>query len=293
MAKYVDLHVHSTASDGTCSPAEDVRLAAEAGLAAFALTDHDTTKGYREAAEELARLKEENPELELELIPGVEISAGFNERDIHILGLFIDPDNEELVRELREAEESRIKRTEKMIQRFKDIGIEITHEELTQGAEKTVVTRAHFSRVLLAKGIVKTNAEAFEKYLDYDGPCYVPRGYIEPERAIELITNAGGIPVFAHPFNYKIDRKVILELLEKRLVPAGIKGLEVLHSTNKPEDDDILKAVAVQNGLMMTGGSDFHGKNKPGIFIGKGKGNMRIPYAYYETLRRYKNEHES
>lgn len=293
MSKYVDLHVHSTSSDGTCTPAQDMRLAAEAGLRVVALTDHDTTKGYGEAAAELEKMKKENPGLDLTLVPGVEISAAFNGRDIHILGLFIDPYEEKLCRELSIAEEKRIKRTDIMIEKFREQGIELTHEDLTQGDEKTVITRAHFAKALIAKGIVKSNPEAFEKYLNYDGPCYVARTYPEPERAVELILGADGIPVLAHPLLYKVDRSVIFDLLEKRLVPAGLKGLEVMHSTNKPGDEDILKGMAAHFGLMMTGGSDFHGDNKPGIFIGVGKGNMKIPYSYYETLRRYKNEHES
>lgn len=292
--KYVDLHVHSNASDGTCTPSEDVRLALKAGLKAFALTDHDTIKGYKEAKDELERLKAEDESIDMELIPGVELSASYMGGDIHILGLFIDPYDTKLNEKLNEAVLKREERNEKMVQKFVKIGINMTMDELLEGNPNTVITRAHFSRALINKGIVKNKDEAFEKYLNEDACCYVPREYVRPEAAIKMILEAGGIPIFAHPYNYRhIARSQVYELLEKVLVPAGLKGLEVIHSTNRQDDFDVLSSMAAHFGLMMSGGSDFHGENKPDIKIGIGRGNLRIPAKYYETLRRYKNEHES
>ncbi len=283
--KKVDLHIHSTASDGTNTPAEDVRLAIEAGLSAMALTDHDTTQGYDEALAELTRAKEENPDLDLTLVPGVEISAGYKGRDIHILGLFIDPHNEELCRELKRAIINRDSRNDKIIARFKELfDITITHEELCAGNPKTVVTRAHFARVLCERGLVTDKNEAFKKYLNNDAPCYVPRDFMEPEEAIRLIKNAGGVPIIAHPLLYKLNHGEVLELLEKRLLPAGIEGMEVLHSTNKEGDAEMLKAMAEHFGLLKSGGSDYHGKNKPDIRIGVGRGNLSVPYEYFEKI---------
>ncbi len=291
---YVDLHVHSNASDGTCSPAEDVQLALKAGLKAFALTDHDTTRGYKEAEEELKRLKRENSNIDMELIPGVEISASYMNGDIHILGLYIDPYDKKLNDKLEEAVVKRKLRNERMVEKFRENGIDMTYDELLEDNPKTVITRAHFARALIKRGVVKNKDEAFEKYLDVNACCYVPREYVEPDIAVKMIVEAGGIPILAHPFNYKhIPKSHVYDLLEKTLIPAGIKGIEVIHSTNKADDYDVLSAMAVHFGLMMSGGSDFHGGNKPDIKIGVGTGNLRIPVNYFEILRRYKNEHES
>lgn len=288
--RYIDLHVHSTASDGTCTPTDDVKLALDAGLAAFAITDHDTVAGYEEAKNVLEEEKRKKPDIDMELVPGVEISGAFNGRDIHILGLYINPFNQPLNEALAAAKTEREARSFKIMERFAKYGISFTEDELKCGEKDTVITRAHFARALVQKGIVKDKKEAFDKYLGYECPCYIPRAYIEPEKVISLILAAGGIPVLAHPFLYEVDRKVIFELLEKRLVPAGLKGLEVMHSTNKDEDTDVLRSMASHFGLMMTGGSDFHGKNKPDINLGTGRGNLRVPECYLETLRRYKNE---
>ncbi len=284
--KTVDLHIHSTASDGTNTPTEDIRLGIEAGIAAMALTDHDTTAGYDEALAELNRIKAECPNVDMELVPGVEISAGYKGRDIHILGLFVDPHNEELCSELARAIVNRDSRNDKIIARFKELfGITITHEELCAGNPKTVVTRAHFARVLCEKGLVADKNEAFKKYLNNDAPCYVPRDFMEPEEAIRLIKNAGGVPIIAHPLLYKLNHDEVLELVEKRLIPAGIEGMEVMHSTNKDGDTEMLKAMAIHFGLLMSGGSDYHGQNKPDIKVGVGRGNLAVPYVYFEKIR--------
>ncbi len=283
---FVDLHIHSTASDGTNTPAEDVRLGIEAGLSAMALTDHDTTAGFDEALAELNRIKSENPDIAMELVPGVEISAGYKGRDIHILGLFVDPHNEQLCKELARAIVNRDSRNDKIIARFKELfDITLTHEELCAGNPKTVVTRAHFARVLCEKGLVADKNEAFKKYLNNDAPCYVPRDFMEPEEAIRLIKNAGGVAIIAHPLLYKLSHDEVLELVEKRLIPAGIEGMEVMHSTNKEGDTEMLKAMAEHFGLLKSGGSDYHGKNKPDIKVGVGRGNLAVPYVYYEKIR--------
>ena len=286
MQRYVDLHTHSTASDGTCTPAEVVRLATEARLKAFALTDHDTTRGIKEAAAELKKLKESDKTVDTEFVPGIEISAEYKNRDIHILGLFIDPENEELQATLDETVFKREERNLKMLSKFDELGIHMTIEELQEGNPDTVITRAHFARVLTEKGYVKDKNEAFKRYLDRSAVCYVPRAYLTPERTVKTILKAGGVPILAHPMLYDLSLDEINVLLKDILVPAGLKGIEVLHSTNKEGDKDTLLGFAKIYSLATSGGSDFHGENKPDIKIGIGRGNLKVPESYLESVRK-------
>ncbi len=286
MQRYVDLHTHSTASDGTCTPAEVVRLAAMAHLKAFALTDHDTTRGIVSAAAELEKIKKTDKNIDMEFVPGIEISAGYKNRDIHILGLFIDPENKELQKTLDETVFKREERNLKMLSKFDKLGIHMTLDELKEGNPDTVITRAHFARVLTEKGYVKDKNEAFKKYLDRSATCYVPRAYLTPERTVKTILNAGGVPILAHPMLYDFNLDEINELLKEILVPAGLKGIEVLHSTNKEADKDTLQGFAKIYSLAASGGSDFHGGNKPDIKIGIGRGNLKVPESYLESVRK-------
>ena len=183
--KYIDLHVHSTASDGTLSPSEVVDHAVSLSLSAFALTDHDTVKGISAAKERVSYHKANGTSIEV--YSGVEISAGYKEKDIHILGLFVEEQNEILNQTLENALNNRIARNYKIIEKFATLGITITMEDLLADAPDSVITRAHFAKVLYKKGITTSIHEAFEKYLGDTGPCYVPREYMTPEQAIDLI----------------------------------------------------------------------------------------------------------
>jgi len=281
--KKIDLHVHSNVSDGTYTPTEVVQLAKEAGLAAFALTDHDTTAGVQEALDAAQQLTD--LELPLEVIPGVEISVGYKDRDIHMLGLMIDHKNEELVRVLDKVQDERVQRNVKMVKNLADAGIDISIEKLTaQEKEGTVLTRAHFARYLALHGYAKDIREAFSKYLEIDGAYYVHREYITPEHAIRLIRDAGGIPILAHPLLYKLPEEE-LEALVKRLAEHGLGGVEAIYSSNTPEDERYVRRLAEKYNLMISGGTDFHGTNKPHLRIGTGHGDMQIPYEILEKLR--------
>lgn len=279
--KYVDLHVHSTASDGTLTPAEVVERAASLSLAAIALTDHDTTNGVAKAKQKAEELRKQGTHIEV--YSGVEISAAYKKRDIHIVGLFVDETNELLNRTLENARTNRESRNLRILERFEALGIHLTMEDLLEGATDTVVTRAHFGRALVNKGITASIQEGFEKYLNEDGPCYVAREYLEPEQAIGLILKAGGVPILAHPLLYQLPHEELVALLE-RLKKAGLKGIEVYYSANRGSDEMNVKALASYFSLLPSGGSDFHGSIKPAIELGKGKGNLKVPYSVLQNL---------
>lgn len=278
----IDLHVHSNHSDGTLSPKDLVRLAVRTGLSAFALTDHDTVSGIAQAKEEAVQSAARGRSVTV--ISGTEISAAYQKKDIHILGLFIDETNPTLVSALQQAVAERGRRNEKMAERFRTLGIPLTLEELRLENPDTVITRAHFAKYLLERNYVKTREEAFQRYLSHEAPCFVAREYMQPETAVSLILNAGGIPVLAHPLLYKLPPKELEALLD-RLTAAGLKGLEVFYSSNTSFDESIAYGLANRFGLLMTGGTDFHGSNKPNLELGTGRNhNLNIPDSVLEPL---------
>lgn len=279
--KYIDLHVHSNASDGTFSPEEVTEEAWKQNLAAFALTDHDTIQGVKRAIEHSKKMKKEGKDIEV--IPGVELSVEYKKRDIHMLGLMIDYENAAFSKALDDAQAERSTRNEKMVKNLSDAGLNITMEELRALSGDAVITRAHFGKLLLQKKYVKTLSEAFDKYLGEDGPYYVPRKYILPEDGIDLIRSVGGIPVLAHPMLYKLPDEE-LDALIHRLKDHGLMGIETIYSANIGFDEGIVRRYANKYDLIMTGGSDFHGTNKPQIKLGVGKGNLKIPYSILEKL---------
>lgn len=281
--RYIDLHVHSNASDGTLTPTEVVRLAASLSLSAIALTDHDTLAGIKEAQTAALLLSDsENP---LRIIPGTEISAAYNKRDIHILGLFLDIDNKTLNDALQEALLKRNERNEEMTARLRGAGINITVEDLKASEGEAVLTRAHFAKYMTEHGYTKSNKEAFEKYLNDSSPYYVPREYLTPETAISLIHQAGGLAVLAHPLLYKYNLEQLDELISL-LAGFGLDGIETIYSMNTGFDEGIVRRFANRYNLVMTGGSDFHGSNKPDISLGSGKGNLQIPETLLEPIEK-------
>lgn len=282
--KYIDLHVHSNVSDGSFTPTELVEEAKRCNLAAFALTDHDTIAGVAEAVEA-------SKGTGIEVISGAEISAGYQKKDIHILGLLLRTDDSQLQSTLEEAIKERENRNQKMSDNLAKGGLDINIDSLKAAfPPETVLTRAHFARYLMETGQVKSINAAFDHYLNADGPYYVPRKYITPEDAITLIKNAGGVPVLAHPLIYHLPEQE-LDALICRLKNAGLAGLEVFYSANTGFDEGIIRRYANKYDLLMTGGSDFHGSNKPHIQLGSGKGNLKIPYSVLEHLKEYQATH--
>lgn len=275
---YIDLHTHTNASDGTCSPTEVVCLAQKAGLKAVAITDHDTVAGIDEALSAAASL-----EHSMQVIPGTELSVAYRDRDIHIVGLFIDHHNPGFQEMTSLLIRRRKERNQEMIRRLQADGIPITLEALTKDNPDTVVTRAHFARFLVENHIVSSPQDAFRKYLDTDTPYYVPREYIQPQEGISLIRQTGGVPILAHPLHYKLSMAE-LEKLIRQLISHGLMGIEVMYSNHTKQNELTVSRLAKKYQLLPSGGSDFHGTNKPAIQIGSGRGSLQVPYRYLEDL---------
>lgn len=268
----VDLHTHSNCSDGTLSVRELMDYAYEKKLAAIALTDHDTVEGLDEA---LDYSKEKYPDMEV--IPGIEFSTVNEGRDLHIVGLYIDHHDKAFTDRLQSFVDSRTERNRKMCRKLREeAGIPITYEELIGAFPGAVITRAHYAKFMVDRGYVRSRAEVFDRYIGDECPYYVPREKILPEKAIEYILENGGVPIFAHPILCHLsDSK--LEALIRRLKDAGLVGIEAIYSTYEPSEERQIKALASKYELLISGGSDFHGKNKPKIDLGTGYGKLFVP----------------
>ncbi len=273
--KKIDLHVHTTASDGTASPAEAVKLACETGLAAIAITDHDTASGYSEAAEA-------GSQYGVEVVPGIEISTKYG-RAVHILGYYIDPTSEKLTPVLDWVVRDRDERNKKMAELMAADGLPVSYEEMHRhfGA---VIGRPHFAEVLVELGLAKDVRDAFDRYVEKGQKYYLPRNFLSIERSIEIICEAGGVAVLAHPFQYKLDDAGLRELIE-HCMESGLRGMECRYSGYSKEQSDYLERLAGEYGLIKTGGSDFHGEVKKHISLGTGTGGLDVPYEYLEILR--------
>lgn len=279
----VDLHVHSTCSDGTFTPEELVDYAIKKGLTAFALTDHDTVSGLDRAinyAESLRHTPVQIPEV----IPGIELSTEYQGKDIHMVGLFIDYHQPDFARYLEDFIHSRENRNKKMCALLREHGIDITYEALLAEFPGAVITRAHFARYLLSHGYIQSLKEAFDRYVGDRCPCFVPREKVTPAQAVELILDAGGVPVLAHPILYHMsdDR---LEALVAELKSIGLIGIEAIYSTYNTAEERQIRGLASKYGLKISGGSDFHGANKPKIDLGTGWGKLYVPDEVLEKLR--------
>lgn len=275
--RYVDLHVHSNASDGTLTPSEVVHLALQKNLAAIALSDHDTVKGVPEAISAAEGTT-------LEVVPATELSCYYRNVEIHVLGLFVDYKDADFQAKLEELEQERMQRNLDMIALFQRDNISITLEELQAGNPRSVITRAHFARVLIEKGYCKDKNAAFDRYVGVGCPYYLPKPQITPELSLPLITKAGGIPILAHPMLYKLGYRQVEELIQY-LIPLGLKGIEAYHSSNNISQSDKLRSLALKYHLVVSGGSDFHGANKPDIELGTGRGGLRITESILDAIK--------
>jgi len=275
----IDLHTHTTESDGSLSPEELTRLASARGLEALAITDHDTLAGFDRAAPLAA-------ELGLELVCGIEMSTKHEGRSVHLIGYFFSGAP---AREFREwivcLQESRHARNQELIEKLKTMGFEISQEELRQQGTP-LPGRPHFARLMVEKGYVDSMQQAFDRYLDESACCYIPRGEPSFAEAVERIGLSGGVSSFPHPGRVTRDaarlRKILAGMRE-----TGLNAVEVFHSENSPAESDLYASLAAELGFRISGGSDFHGATKPGIELGSGSGgNLCIPYSVLERLRR-------
>lgn len=278
--KAIDLHVHSTYSDGTLTPEELVLRAKQFNLSAMALTDHDTIDGVYEAVEA-------GKKHHLEVIPGVELSTFFNNQEIHIVGLYIHYTNENFQKELKTLRDVRRNRNIQMCEKFTQLGMPLNYEEMEKKYEDAVITRAHFADFLLEKGYIKSRNEAFDRFIGPNGPCYVPRKKMDPADAIRLIQSAGGVPILAHPVLYHLGNEQMKKLMDY-LCDAGIVGLEAIYSTYTMGEEIQMQKLAKERGLIISGGSDYHGANKPHIELGIGKGHLFVPYTVLENIKAYR-----
>lgn len=275
----IDLHVHSTYSDGTFTVQELVDYAVEKGLKAIALTDHDTVDGLDEIRE-YAKGKD------IEIVPGIEFSTDLDGKDIHILGYYMDYKSEKLLGRIKEFVASRNRRNVKMCGKLAEAGCPFTYEEISERFKGAVVTRAHFAAYLIEKGYVKSREEAFERYIGDKARCYVPQDTkITPFEAVKLISEVGGIPVLAHPFQYKMSDARLSQFVGE-LKEAGLIGIETIYSKYTAGEIRQLKSLAKQYDLLITGGSDFHGANKPKIDLGTGHGSLEIPDEILDNLKK-------
>ncbi len=245
-----DLHVHTTASDGTVKPSEIVKKAIEGGLKAVAITDHDTIDGIEEAYNEALKYKH------FTLVPGIEISTTFEGQEVHVLGYFIDYNDANLIKKLQELKQQREIRGKKIIQKLEKMGIYISMEKLKNIVGNGTIGRPHIAQALVNSGYSKDVQMAFDKYLIKGSPAYVPRQKLLPSEAIDLIKKAKGITVLAHPIFLK-DKEQILRVLN-----FGFDGIEVEYPNHSNEFRGWLNKVAKKLGLIGTGGSDFHGEIK-------------------------------
>ncbi len=265
----IDLHVHSTFSDGTLTPSELVIYANKLNLTAIALTDHDCIDGVGEAIEAAA-------DTPLTVIPGIEISTRYNGHEIHMLGLNIDYMNSDFQTHINEFKHSRENRNAKMIEALKNQGFDIADEKLAVRFPDSIITRAHYAVWLVENGYVASKDDAFKKYLSPGCPCYFKKEVVSPEQAIKIIHDAGGKAIIAHPLLYHMSDTEV-EILVSSMVTHGLDGIEAIYSCNKWTDESRMKALAQKYNLIISGGSDFHGANKPGLDLGTGYGKLNVP----------------
>ena len=291
----IDLHTHSTKSDGTYTPGELIRYAQEKGLSAIALTDHDTADGIGEAMETAKALKKEaagslqadSVESALsvpEVIPGVELSTEYNGKDVHIVGLFIDWQDPGFNQRLREFADARIYRNQKMCRLLTEGGYPVIYEDLERAFPDTVITRAHFAQHLLDKGLISSIDMAFSRLIGDDCPFFVPREKISPQYGVQFLLQYGAVPVLAHPMQYKMDDTALCALVSS-LCDFGLAGIEVYYSTHKPDDTAYLSRIADRYGLLPSGGSDCHGSRKKNLDLGTGYGHLYVPDTILPPLR--------
>ncbi|MEW6079130.1 MAG: PHP domain-containing protein [Thermodesulfobacteriota bacterium] len=280
--RFIDLHIHSTASDGSFQPFEIILLSIKSGLSAIALTDHDTTDGCKQ-------ILAQPPPLPLDFLTGVEISAAApagltRAGSIHMLGYDLDVHDPSLNQALADLRKARNDRSPKMIQRLKEIGFDLSINDVAPFARGNQVGRPHIAQAMLHKKLVASIDEAFDRYLGKNGTAYVDKQRIPCQRAIELIVGAGGIPVLAHPGLIESAEENEIRSLVGMLKDTGLRGIEVYYPGHSADQTDRFLKLARDFHLVVTGGSDFHGDLNPKIKLGRGTGDLFVGYPVYDAL---------
>ncbi len=275
MISRVDLHTHSTASDGTYSPSELARLAKKTGLSAIALTDHDSDDGVKEFMDECGRLG-------IEGVPGIEISTDY-EKQLHIVGLYTG--GAEFAETVKLLKNARAERNVRMFEKIREYGFDITDNDILENGKVSIehAGRLHMANALIRKGYAADKNEAFDRFLMRGRPCYVEKFSLSPEESVKLIKRCGGIAIWAHPALAADNEPAMLEMAE-RLKNAGLDALECYYSTYTEEMGRMCKTAARKTGLLMSGGSDFHGANKPDVKLGAVSEGF-VPYEILEKLK--------
>lgn len=280
MPDWIDLHVHTLASDGSDTPVDVVRMAAELGLRAVAVTDHDTFAGLPEAIEAGARYG-------VEVVPGVELSTIYDGVEVHVLGYYMDAGHPRLRAMMARATAERNARNETMVQRLHDAGYPVTMDALhAEFPGQTMLGRPHISEYLMRRGYVASVQDGMKNLLGRGKPFYVARYNIPLEESVETLRAAGGLPVVAHLFKYRYTPEQLTAMVDAATA-AGAVGLEAMYTNYTPAQEQAVRVLAAERGLLCTGGTDYHGARKPDIALGRGFGNLRVPYALLEGLKEY------
>ncbi|MCP4649814.1 MAG: PHP domain-containing protein [PVC group bacterium] len=268
--KFIDLHVHTNFSDGTFTPQETVAYALKRKMAAIAITDHDCVDAIPHC---INTAQGEN----IEIVPGIELAAEIGDREIHVLGLFIEWNAPWFLEKLKQIREARFVRMQKMIQKLSDVGIDISEKEvLALSGSSGSIGRLHLARALINKGQIRSFREVFDKYIGNGKPCYVKRLSISPEEVIDMIKKLKGVPILAHPAVTNSDKMI------PELVQAGLMGLEVHHSDQNNTATKRYAKIAREYGLVVSGGSDCHGMGKGYPLLG----TLNIPYEVLENIKK-------
>jgi predicted metal-dependent phosphoesterase TrpH len=272
----IDFHFHSLFSDGTDAPESLALMAEEAGLTAACLTDHDTLDG-------IPRFLAMQPHVKVKLLAGTELSCKFLGRSLHMLGLLVDPADATFQARLKDLRERRDDRNLRMVKRLKEVGAPLEMEDVQAQADSPLISRMHFALALKAKGHVARAQEAFERLIGDGGPAFVEREELEPEVAARWIREAGGIPIVAHPGRFyrgEFDWREPMAELQRR----GVAGFEAYYGEYQPTQQHHFLRLSEKLHMAVSGGSDYHGANKPGLRLGTGRGSLKVPDGVYEDL---------
>ena len=275
--KIVDLHAHTTASDGSYTPTELVRYAKEKGLSAIAITDHDTIAGVEEASIEGRKLG-------IRVIPGAELSTRMDDCDVHMTSLFINCKNKQLIKRLDDMAASRQERNYKMVDKLHDAGFQIDRSDLDALGEGKILARGHIAQILIARGYATELKEALRKYLSKGTPGYVQKEVLSPEECIQLVHDAGGLIFVAHLHQIDPQDPEHCKDVARRLIRMGADGLETQYCEFDDEWRQATEQIAQECGCLRSGGSDFHGAMKKGLDLACGYGDLQVPYTFLEAM---------